>query len=216
MSVKVIIFDFDGTLADTLDAIVSITNRLARNFGYKQTDPEQLAQIRNLNSREIIKQSGVSIFKIPFLLRKLKADLHNEIPYLCPIDGIKEALINLKNEGHLLGILTSNSEDNVKLFLKKHGMENLFSFIYSESTLFSKHKVLQKFMKQHKLYPDEVVYVGDETRDIESSKKIKVKVIAVSWGFNTREALAKQNPDFLIHKPSELLDVMDNLQKVVS
>ncbi len=58
---------------------------------------------------------------------------------------------------------------------------------------------------------EEVIYVGDETRDIEAAKKINSKVIAVSWGFNTKEALARHNPDFLIHQPSELLDVMGSL-----
>ena len=71
-------------------------------------------------------------------------------------------------------------------------------------------------MKINKLTPEEVIYVGDETRDIEASKTIPIKVIAVSWGFNSAEALAKQNPDFLIQKPSELLKVMGNLQHNVS
>lgn len=216
MSVKVIIFDFDGTLADTLDALVSITNRLAVEFGYKQTAPEELAQIRNLSSREIVEQSGISIFKIPFLLKKIKSALRNDIQELNPILGIKEALIKLKNKGTKLGILTSNSEENVKIFLTEHGMEELFSFIYSGTSLFGKHKVIRKFMKQNNLNSDEVIYVGDETRDIESSKKINIKVIAVSWGFNSGEALAKQKPDFLIHQPCELIEVMGSLQKIPS
>jgi len=213
MSVKVIIFDFDGTLADTLDAVVTITNRLAVEFGYKPTAPEELAQIRNLSSREIVKQSGISIFKIPFLLRKLKADLRNDIQHLNPIVGIKEALIQLKDEGNVLGILTSNSEENVKLFLKKHRMQELFSFIYSETKLFSKHKAISKFLKQNYLTPEDVIYVGDETRDIEASKKIHVKVIAVTWGFNSKEALVKHNPDFLIHQPNELSEVIRIIKK---
>lgn len=206
-------FDFDGTLADTLDALVTITNRLALEFGYKPTAPEELAHIRNLSSREIVMQSGISIFKIPFLLKKIKSNLHNEIQYLNSIPGIKEALIQLKYEGNILGILTSNSEENVRIFLKNQGMEELFSFVYSETTLFSKHKIIRKFMKQNYLSSEEIVYVGDETRDIESSKKIPIKVIAVSWGFNSREVLAKHKPDFLIHKPSELIEVMGSLQK---
>ena len=216
MSVKVIIFDFDGTLADTLDAVVAITNRLAGEYGYKPTTLDELAQIRRLSSREIIKQSGVSIFKIPFLLKRVRDYLRDDIHKLNPIEGIKEALTQLKKQGNCLGILTSNSEENVEIFLEKHGMKHLFSFIYSEPTLFSKHKILKKFMKINNLTPEEVIYVGDETRDIEASKTIPIKVIAVSWGFNSAEALAKQNPDFLIQKPSELIKVMGNLQHNVS
>jgi HAD superfamily hydrolase (TIGR01549 family) len=158
-------------------------------------------------------QSGISIFKIPFLLKKIKENLHTEIKYLNPIPGIREALIQLKQEGNQLGILTSNSEENVRLFLKNQDMEELFSFVYSETTLFSKHKLIRKFMKRNFLSAEEIVYVGDETRDIESSKKINIKAIAVSWGFNSWEVLAKQKPDFLIDKPSELIEVMKLLQE---
>lgn len=216
MSVKVIVFDFDGTLADTLDAIVNITNRLATTYGYKVIQPEELAQLRNMSSRDIVKQSNISLFKLPFLLRRIKAELQNDIKSIKPISGIQEALIRLKSEGMLLGIITSNSESNVKAFLEKNDMEDLFSFIYSENTIFSKHKALNKFIKKNDLIPEEVIYVGDETRDIDSSKKINVKVVAVSWGFNSQEALAKQKPDFLINKPSELVDLMGSLKQIVS
>lgn len=216
MSIKVIIFDFDGTLADTLDAIVHITNRLAKTYGYKATDPEQLAQIRNMSSREIVKQSKISVFKLPFLLRRIKSELQNDIQQVKPIAGIPESLMRLKKEGILLGIITSNSEENVEVFLQKNNMKDLFSFIYSERTLFSKDKALTKFIKRNNLIAEQVIYVGDETRDIEASKKINVKVVAVSWGFNSEEALAKQNPDFLISKPSELVDLIGSLRKIVS
>lgn len=216
MSVKVIIFDFDGTIADTLDAIVNITNRLATTYGYKATKPEELAQIRNMSSREIVKQSKISVFKLPFLLRRIKLELQNDIQQIKPILGIQESLIRLKKEGILLGIITSNSEENVKAFLEKNDMKDLFSFIYSERTLFSKDKALSKFIKRNNLMPEQVIYVGDETRDIEASKKINVKVVAVSWGFNSKEALARQNPDFLINKPSELVDLIGSLKQIVS
>jgi len=216
MSVKVIIFDFDGTLADTFDAVVRISNRLANEFGYKPAAPADVAKIRSLSSREIIKQSGVSLFKIPFLLKRLKADLHYEIPQLSPVVGIQEALIKLNHKGNRLGILTSNSEENVRLFLNKHEMAGLFSFIDSETKLFSKHKVLRKFLQKNFLTSEEVIYVGDETRDIEAARKINMKAIAVSWGFNSKEALAAQNPEFLIHKPNELIDVIGRLHSAYS
>ncbi|MBE9128437.1 MULTISPECIES: HAD-IA family hydrolase [unclassified Coleofasciculus] len=211
MSVKVIIFDFDGTIADTLDAIVRITNRLAVEFGYKPTTPEELEQVRKISSRQIIKLSGLSIFKIPFLLKRLKTDLRQEIEQLNTITGIKETLENLKNDGKIIGILTSNSEENVSIFLKKHDMQNLFDFIDSGTTLFGKHKILKKWIKKNKFKPENIIYVGDETRDIESAQKINIKIVAVTWGFNSSEALAECNPDFLIDHPRELIELMKHL-----
>jgi phosphoglycolate phosphatase len=210
MTQKVIIFDFDGTIADTVDALVSIANRLAKEFGYVQITPEELALLRNLTSREIINYSGISVFKIPFLVKKVKGELKSRIQELKPIPGMKEALINLKNAGHHLGIITSNSKDNVTEFLRINELDNLFEFIYSGITIFGKTTIINNVLKQKQLQPEEVIYVGDETRDIEASKKANIKVVAVTWGFNSPEVLAKQNPNYLIHHPSELLDVVNN------
>jgi len=208
MTLKVIIFDFDGTIADTLDALVTIANSLAVKFNFKQITPEELAVLRNLNSRQIIKKSGISLLQIPFLVKRVKSELKQQIQHLSTIPGIKEALIELNNQGHRLGIITSNSTDNVTAFLEKNELEDLFEFIHSGITIFGKTRIINNFLKQENLQPEEVIYIGDETRDIEATKKAHVKVIAVSWGFNSREVLAAENPDFLIDHPSELLEVI--------
>lgn len=211
MNQKVIIFDFDGTIADSLEMLVTISNRLAVQFGYKQTSQTELAQLKNLTSREIIKQSGISIFKVPFLLRKVKAEMSPEIKTLSLFPGMREALIELGNIGHKLVIISSNSKSNIIAFLEHNNLENVFYYIYSGTTVFGKDKVINKFTKQENIDIKDVVYVGDETRDIEAAKKSNVLAIAVSWGFNTKEALAKQNPDFLIDKPQEIINVLDSL-----
>ncbi len=208
MTLKVIIFDFDGTIADTLDALVTIANSLAVKFNFKQITPEELAVLRNLNSRQIIQKSGISLLQIPFLVKRVKSELKQQIQHLSTIPGIKEALIELNNQGHRLGIITSNSTDNVTAFLQKNELEDLFDFIHSGITIFGKTRIINNFLKQENLQPEEVIYIGDETRDIEATKKAHVKVIAVSWGFNSREVLAAENPDFLIDHPSELLEVI--------
>lgn len=209
MTQTVIIFDFDGTIADTVDALVGIANRLAVEFGYVPITQQELALLKNLTSREIIKYSGISVFKIPFLVKKVKGELKDKIHEFQPIPGIKEALIELKAEGYSLGIITSNSKDNVNEFLKINELDNLFDFIYSGVTIFGKKTIINNVLKQRQLKPQQVIYVGDETRDIEASKKANIQVIAVTWGFNSPEILAKQKPDFLIHHPSELLTVVN-------
>lgn len=209
---KAIIFDFDGTVADTFDTIVGISNRLALEFGYKQAAPEEIEQIKNLSSREIIRQSGVSIFKLPFILKRLKNELNNQIHSLNPINGMREALEEMKMEGYRLGIITSNDRDNVMLFLQKNDLQELFEFIYSGATIFGKSRVINRFLQQAHLAPEEVIYVGDETRDIEAAKRSQIKMIAVSWGFNSKTVLAEHKPDFLIHHPNELMQALNSLK----
>lgn len=212
MSVKVIIFDFDGTVADTFDAFVIISNKLAPEFGYLPATPEEITQIKDLTTREIIQRSGIAIYKLPFLLRKVIVELNSRIRTLSPVEGIQAALVELKKQGNKLGIITSNDRENVQIFLQNNGLLDLFDFIYSGTKLFGKSRVINKFLRQANLLPEEVIYVGDETRDIEAAKKSKVKVIAVSWGFNSRNILKQQKPDFLIEHPQQLVEVIKLLQ----
>jgi phosphoglycolate phosphatase len=204
---KVIVFDFDGTLADSIDVLLNITNRLSAEFGFKPATKEELAQLSNLTSWQILKYSGISIFKFPMLIAKLKAELRSEIPSIKLFAGIKEVLLELKNLGFQLGIITSNSRENVLASLENNGLQNTFNFIYSGTT-FGKHKVINRWMRRANIAPEEVVYVGDEIRDIEAARRTGIKIIAVSWGFNSQEALAAHHPDFSIDRPQQLIEIM--------
>ena len=208
MTTKVIVFDFDGTIADTYDAFVTIINRLADEFGYQPVSQEEIRRFRNLNSQEIIKQSGISLFKVPALLRRAKQEMSQEITNIPLIPGMKSALSTLQKQGKKLGIVTSNTHQNVACFLNKHELEPIFDFVYSDTKIFGKNKIINKLIKQEQLLREGIIYVGDETRDITAAKQSKIKVIAVSWGFNSPEILAKCNPDFLIENPMELPQVI--------
>lgn len=207
MTGKIFIFDFDGTIADSLTTLVKIANELADEFGYDLVTENDIIRLSNLSSRDVLLQSPVAPYKIPFLLRRIKKELNQHIANLKPFVGIKEALIYLKTQQFKLGIVTSNTEDNVIKFLENNQLEYYFDFIYSSHSIFGKNKVINKLIQKHQLLIDEIVYVGDETRDIEAAKKSKIKVIAVSWGFNSTDILAQYQPDFLISTPHQLTEI---------
>lgn len=212
MTVKVILFDFDGTIADTYQAIAKITNQLSTEFGYKALDQEELILIKNISSREIVKRSEISIFKLPFLVRRVRAELSKEIAELQPIKGISQVLLKLKKQGYILGIVTSNNKENVNIFLEKNQLDHLFSYIYSSTAIFGKHRVLNQVIREHNIVQSDIIYVGDETRDIRSARKSLISVVAVSWGFNAAEILQEHQPDYLVAEPSELLEAIAHWQ----
>jgi phosphoglycolate phosphatase len=208
MTAKVILFDFDGTIADTYQAIANITNQLSAEFGYKALDQEELVLIKNLSSREIVKRSEISIFKLPFLVRRVRAELSKEIAELDPIQGIPQVLFELRKSGYILGIVTSNNHENVDIFLANNQLDHLFTYIYCSTAIFGKHRVLNQVIREHNLNVSDVIYVGDETRDIRSARKSHISVVAVSWGFNATEILQEHQPDYLIAEPLELLEAI--------
>lgn len=207
----ILIFDFDGTLADTLDAIAQITNRLSVEFGYPPASPEDLAALKDLSTWEIIRRSKISIFKIPFLLRRIRREMQKDLQYIYLFPRVKEVLEELKNQGYSLYILTSNSRENVAQILDKYQILYLFDRIDSASTLFGKSRYIKNILKQENLQPQQALYIGDETRDIEAAKKAKIKIIAVSWGFNSPEILSRHHPDALIYHPQELIEVLNQI-----
>ncbi len=211
MTNKTIIFDFDGTIANTMDIAMEIYNNVAPEFHCNQADPKDKEKLRSKTGQELIKLAGISYLRLPFLILRVQKELHHRMADIQPITGILEALKEIKKAKFDLGILTSNSIKNVNVFLETHGLHGIFDFIYSGRNIFGKDKVIRKVLKTHKITLNSAIYVGDETRDIEAAKKVPIPVIAVTWGFNSKEILATLQPDGMVDRPEELLKCLKGI-----
>ncbi|NEO27656.1 MAG: HAD-IA family hydrolase [Kamptonema sp. SIO4C4] len=212
MAIEWIIFDFDGTIADTHRPFINILNRLSDEFGYQPVQEDDISRLRGLSSREIVQKADISLLQIPFLLKRAKTELNKDIVHVLPITGMDRAIQILHQRGYKLGILTSNIQENVNIFLQKNHLSELFEFVHSGNTLFGKDRLLKKIFQQYDINPDTTVYVGDETRDIEAAKNSGIRGVAVTWGFNSREILAEHEPDFLIANVDEFLAAIEGSQ----
>lgn len=206
----VVIFDFDGTITQIMKSPENIINTLAREFGFKKIKAEEVEKLKEKKAQEVIKLLKVPLIKLPFILIRARSLLSKEMEKLKPFEGIKEVVDYLFNGNFEFGILTSNSKENVSKFLKKNEMD-IFNFIFSEKSIFGKDKALLKLMKKRKLKSENIVFIGDETRDIEAAKKARIKTIAVSWGINKEELLKKHNPDYLARAPKDLIEILKNI-----
>lgn len=201
---KTIIFDFDGTLADTVVPAARILQRIAGEFGLHGLSDEVMERWRNFSIPEILKQLHFPLWKLPFVAQRTKEEMNKEIASIPPIKGMQEVLQLLQKKKCTLGIVTSNNKNNVVAFLDKNNM-NVFDFIYTGTSIFGKDRQIMSALKKNGLAKKNIVYVGDEIRDIIACKKLQIPIISVTWGFNTKKALRGYGPDFLIDKPEELL-----------
>ena len=201
---KYVIFDFDGTIADTVELAITIFNRMASDYGLPQIAGEERAMLHGTKPQAILKKYGVSNYKLGLILLRLRKELKKHIAELQPIAGVVEAIQTLKDSGYRLGILTSNSKENVKDFLKNNRMIGLFDFVYSGKSIFGKSSVLERLFEQEKISKNLVVYVGDETRDVEATKKTGIPIVSVTWGLNNRAVLASLSPEQMADTPEEL------------
>ena len=204
---KVILFDFDGTIADTVRAGVGIFNKLAGRYGFLEITPENEDGLREKGPREVMKELSISRFRAPFILRRLRKGLREKIPTLKTVHDMRIVLVALKKRGHILGIVTSNSKENVLEFLKNNRLE-FFDHIQAGAGLFRKSYAIKKTMVRNGLKKSEVVFVGDEIRDVKAAQKRDIKVVAVTWGTNSRKGLERANPDFIVDNARELLEVL--------
>ncbi len=204
MSDTILIFDFDGTIADTHHYIVHIANRLAPEYGYKQMEWEDVEGLRDKTAREMIEHLGVPMLKVPAILARAKREFHKGIDDVHLIDGLHDVLHDLHGRGVLMGIVSSNAAKNIERFLSNHDL-NIFDFLHSTTKIWSKHHSLEKLIKQRGFAREHVFYVGDETRDISAARKSGLQSVSVAWGYNSAKALSAHNPDYLVETPAELL-----------
>lgn len=204
---KVLLFDFDGTIADSFENFLEIFAVLANKYHFSLLSREELEKLRSEDARTLIKHLKIPFYKIPFMARDMKKLQLEKIQYIKPFAGLPRVLTQLKEQGYTLAILTSNGKANVQSFLTNNNID-LFTYIHSDSNIFGKDKVINKFLKQNKLQKAEVLYIGDEIRDIQACKKVGVQIASVTWGFNNKEGLTKNNPDFMIDKPEKLSELL--------
>lgn len=198
------IFDFDGTIADTFQAAVAVLNNLADEFGYRRATPEEMAEITSLGLRALLDRVGLSWQQLPALVARVREEMSLQMHTIAPCRGVVAALGELRARGVRLGILTSNKRDNVEKFLATQP-ELCFDFISASSGFFSKERRLKRLLATQRSALHETCYVGDEVRDLEAARALGMRAVAVTWGFSSAQLLAASNPDHLIADPRELL-----------
>ncbi len=202
-----LIFDFDGTLANTLEAGVEIYNELAGKYELPTVTEAEVRELRKLNTRALLDHLNISRLKVVKLGANIRKLLHQRMDEVELIGGIQDAVLELHRAGFQLGVLSSNSADNIRMVLRRFDLLECFSFIEAGVSVFGKSHRILKVIRKNGIDPSQVVYVGDETRDMEAARKSKVTGLAVCWGVNEREAMETEDPEFCIDEPTELIQV---------
>ena len=209
--IKTVIFDFDGTIANTLSYTFRNLFELLKEEKVNINEQKMIKDVRSKNFQELMKEWKISWVRLPFILGKIKQiqkDLFNEIEKIKFFPGIKKLLVELKRKNYILAILSSNLDNNIIKFLKLNNLD-YFDYIHCGSEILGKSVAISNFIKENGWKKEESIYVGDELRDLEACQKSGVKMIGVSWGLNTTEILKKRGADFIVKKPSEILKIIN-------
>jgi phosphoglycolate phosphatase len=204
---QVLLFDFDGTIADTLEPAMAIGKKIAAEFGLRQLTNDEIVHFRNSTLRQTVRELRIPLYKIPSMVLRIRQEIHENLAAMRPVSGIEAVLKNCRSQCEGLGIVTANSEENVRWFLRKYDLD-FFDFGAFSSAIFGKVSKLRGLIHKHHLDRERILYFGDTIGDIEASRKAGIMVAAVTWGYNTKVALMAANPDYLVTTPEEILEII--------
>jgi phosphoglycolate phosphatase len=202
---RLIIFDSDGTLADTLPWMRSIFNELAEEHGFRRVQAGEEHRFRDLHGTALLRELGLPFWKLPRVVSSLRRRMaeHKGQLYLFP--GTSDVLHRLTARGVQLAIVSSNSRENVERILDVKNAKLIAHFACGVS-MFGKAARLRQVLRQSGISRQYAIYIGDEIRDAEAAHKAQIAFGAVTWGQHSLAALRAQNPAEIFAKVHEIAD----------
>lgn len=201
-----IIFDFDGTIADSFDDFVDIVKKLVGYDGV--VAKKQIEKFRGMEAHRVVRELKIPLYKLPVLAAKGRKMMVHSLDKVTIFSGIKETIKELKKSGHNLILLSTNSKENIAKFLKTNGIDECFDDIYFSTSLLSKTLSLKKVIRIRKIKPIDAVFIGDESKDILAARANKLRSVAVTWGYNTKTLLESKKPSAIASEPSQIIKII--------
>lgn len=203
-----IIFDFDGTIADSFDYVLDF---LTGQAGLQLLVGTERQALRKLSMITMARDLGHSRWRLPLLFIKGKRVMGQTIENVEPFEGMPEVIRKLHAEGHELFIVSSNNLANVRAFLHRHQLHEYFLEIYGGVGLFGKAPALRKLLREQQLSLENSLYIGDELRDIEAARSVGMRSIGVLWGFATTSGIKGQKPTAVAAIPEDIIKIIEEL-----
>jgi len=200
-----VIFDFDGTIADSLPVVSELFYEWAK---IEPFSPEQIERLRNTALKDALKEVGIPLWRLPSLMVTARSKFGKRIADVPIFKGIPDILGQLHSDGYTLYLMSSNGPQNIRRFLRRHKIIQYFSGIHGNTGLFGKSAAIRTIIRKYKLDLPSCISIGDETRDVDAAKKARIKCVAVTWGYNGEKILREHKPDFMVHQPLELLKLL--------
>lgn len=199
-----IIFDFDGTLADSFPWFIGTVNDVAREMRFKAFDLSEMDALRRMSSRELLAMTGLRPWRLPAVVKRMRHRMASRIHDVAVFDGVPELIADLKASGVAVAVVTSNSEANVRAVLGPE-LSGRIDHFECGASLFGKARLMKRVLAHVGVPAERSICVGDETRDVEAARKAGVHFVGVGWGYAAPELLAAWTGEDTLATPADLL-----------
>ena len=197
---KAIVFDFDGTIADSIPVMLELLHDLLHR-GHTRED---ISRLRGYSSREVLHALHIPLWQAYFLIVKARRQMAAQIGTIPIVTGMDQAIRELAVR-HRLYIVSSNSAQNVRTFLERIQLDGCFVAVYGGVAPWRKSRALRRMLRANNLDPAVTWYIGDEDIDITAAHRAGMRGAAVSWGFSNMHVLEQKRPEALVFSSDELV-----------
>jgi len=200
---RLVIFDFDGTLADSFPWFAAVLNEMAARWRFRPVAAGEEERLRGMSAREIMAHLRVSGWKMPLVAADLRRRMRAEIHCIRRFGGVDRMLAQLHGAGIVLGLASSNSADNVRRVLGA-GNLRLIRYLETGAAIHGKAARLRRVLRRSGVPGTQAVYIGDEIRDIEAARAAGIAAGCVGWGYNRLDPLRAAGPDLVFDRIDDI------------
>ncbi len=217
-SLSCILFDLDGTLADTAPDLIAALNRSIQKYHYSAVEYQHIKPFISHGAVAMIKQClpDCNDEKLQAKILEVMLDDYqqNIAQYTQLYQGMESLLDHIENRGLKWGVVTNKRQRFTKPLIAALDLTDRAACIISGDTT-DKAKPYPEPMlaacEQAEVKPEQCIYIGDAAHDIEAGKAAGMKTMAATWGYLKPEDIPEQwGADFLIDSPDEILAFLDN------
>ncbi len=201
---RLVIFDLDGTLADSYPWFLQNLHGVLERFGLTSVSDTDIERLRGAGPREILDHLGVRRWKLPMIARHIRRLKSEHIAAIPLFQGVDELLQALRARGITLAMVSSDDGRNVRQALGSRNA-SLFAHYACSASMFGKARKFRRVLRSAGVGPAETLCIGDEIRDLEAAREVGVAFGAVSWGYTSPDALEARAPDALFTSMPDIL-----------
>lgn len=198
-----VVFDLDGTLADSFAFFVACQPELARRHRFRAITETEAATLRHLPPARLMRHVGLARWRLPFVVRDFRRLMRAEGAAIECFPGIRDVLRFLHARGVALALVSSNDRANCERILG--AAWPLLRHVECSASMFGKARRLRRVARAAGVSPARAIYIGDQLTDAQAARAAGMAFGAVHWGYATPAALDQAAPERTFREVADLL-----------
>jgi phosphoglycolate phosphatase len=199
---RLAIFDFDGTLANSLPWFRASFQDMIARFDLAPVGDDEIEGLRMMSARQIMARLNVPMWRLPIIVGDMRKRKLAAAGGIALFEGVAMLLSDLQRLGIQTAIVSSDGEDSVRRVLGSTA--SLISRFDCGAAIFGKHRKFRRVARHFGIAPADIICIGDEIRDIEAAQVAGMDSGAVTWGYAFPPALQAAGPTYLFNSMAEI------------